>query len=103
MSSTNAPQFLKLEDVSKIIQQGKLSKELKKYTAKVSLEFAFECPDGVDLKEEVAELLEYVGTSMSACDWKRDTLKIKIYDFEKHKPSDWEEDYELYCQYIKEL
>ena len=77
--------------------------DMKKYTAKVTLEFAFQCPNDVDLEEEVAELLEYVGTAMSESSHKRDTLKIKIYDLEEYKPSDYEEgEYELYCQYVKE-
>ena len=76
---------------------------MKKYTAKVSFEFAFECPEDSDAEAEAIELIEYVGAAFSASDWKRDTLKIKIFDLEDYQPSDYEEgEYDLYTQWVKE-
>jgi hypothetical protein len=75
---------------------------MKRYTAKVSFQFAFECPDKANPKTEATELIEYVGAAFSESDWKRDTLKIKIFDFDTYKPSDYEEgEYVLYTQYVK--
>jgi len=75
---------------------------MKRYTAKVSFEFAFECPEDEDAETEALELIEYVGASFSESCWKCDTLKIKIFDFDTRKPSDYQEgEYELYTQYVK--
>lgn len=85
---------------------------MKTYTAKVSFEFAFKCPEDADPEEEAIELIKYFGETVSvesngeslddkleAC-YKRDTIKVKIFDLDKYQPCDYEKgEYELYCRY----
>jgi hypothetical protein len=76
---------------------------MKRYTAKVSFEFAFECSDEANPKTEATELIQHVGETISESDWKRDTLKIKIFDLDVYQPKDYEEgEYVLYTKYVKE-
>jgi hypothetical protein len=87
---------------------------MKEYTAKMSFEFAFKCPEDADPEEEAIELIKYFGEAVSPESYgesisdkfeawcKQDTIKVEIFDLEKYQPSDYQKgEYELYCRYVE--
>jgi hypothetical protein len=78
---------------------------MKKYTAKMSFEFAFKCPENKDPKEEAIQCIEYFGSAVGDEEdgwFKRETIKVEIFDLDKYQPSDYEKgEYELFCRYVE--